>query len=197
MGFSSIEAIIILFVSYFFHFSILVNGIDISNIYLFFYNNWIVRINIGGAIIPILISLYLVSKKKLSISGVTVGIFIVILTTYAVTYPDPRSGIVSPFPYWLLPAIFASLYSIISYWGDRIKSPPLAYVSGTIGVLIGADIAHLPQLLSYRPQHPINAVIGGANVFDMIFITGLIAVFIDGILLFKKKRGGTNNRSYE
>jgi hypothetical protein len=33
-----------------------------------------------------------------------------------------------------------------------------------------------------------NAVIGGASVFDMVFITGILAVFLDGLLIFQQKR---------
>ena len=33
-----------------------------------------------------------------------------------------------------------------------------------------------------------TAVIGGASVFDMVFITGILAVFLDGLLIIQKKR---------
>jgi len=43
------------------------------------------------------------------------------------------------------------------------------------GVFFGADIFHLPSLLLIRPDVPMNAVIGGAGVFDLIFISGVIS----------------------
>ncbi|HHH80278.1 MAG TPA: DUF1614 domain-containing protein [Thermoplasmatales archaeon] len=191
MGFSSIEAILIVFASYLFHFNITVEGFNISYIYLFSYNNWDIFINIGGAVIPLLISLYLAVKKKLSASYIMLGVAAVTLVTFFVTHPDPMKGIVSVFPYWLLPAFTASIISVAVYWRDCQKAAPLAYLSGTVGVLIGADLFHLPALLSYRPEHVVDAAIGGANVFDMIFITGIIAVLIDGLLLVRRKRSVT------
>jgi len=190
MGFSSVEAILIVFISYLFHLQIEVEGVNISYIYLFSYNNWNIFINMGGAVIPLLISLYLALKKKLSSSRIIVSVVVVTLVAYFVSYPDPEKGIVSLFPYWLLPAFAASILSIIMYWKECQKAAPLAYLSGTVGVLIGADILHLPMLLSYELDHTVDAAIGGANVFDMIFITGIIAVLIDGLLLVKRKREG-------
>ena len=188
MGFSSVEAVFIVFISYLFHLQIEVEGVNISYIYLFSYNNWNIFINMGGAVIPLLISLYLALKKKLSSSRITISVVVVTLIAYFVSYPDPEKGIVSLFPYWLLPAFAASILSIIMYWKEYQKAAPLAYLSGTVGVLIGADILHLPMLLSYELDHAVDAAIGGANVFDMIFITGVIAVLIDGLLLVKRKK---------
>ena len=60
LGFSNIESTIILIVSFIFTFPIIIFGYDISNIALFKYNNWIVGINTGGALIPIILSFYLI-----------------------------------------------------------------------------------------------------------------------------------------
>jgi uncharacterized membrane protein len=156
--------------------------------YLFTYNNWDIELNIGGALIPILLSTYLTVRKKISVSKILVGLLIVSIVTYLVTYPDPKEGIVSPFPLWLLPAIAASLISAILSYNNYKKAAPLAYISGVIGVLIGADILHLSEFLTYQPNKIGTAVIGGASVFDMIFITGVLAVIIDSLLMFRQKR---------
>jgi uncharacterized membrane protein len=193
MGFSSLEAIIIIFVSFIFGFDIILFGFNISNIYLFTYENWLVGINTGGAIIPILLSIYLTSKNKIPLKKIAVGILIVTAITFLVTTPVAGKGIVSPFPYWLLPAIFASLASIFLSWKNFQQAAPLAYVSGTIGVLIGADFLHLPELLSIPIEQSTFAVIGGANVFDMVFITGILAVIVDGILMYKQRRPSTTS----
>jgi len=70
----------------------------------------------------------------------------------------------------------------------RSSAAPLAYISATFGVLIGADFLHLITLLQTEIETTRNAVIGGANVFDMIFVTGILAVMIDGIILYEQKR---------
>ena len=70
---------------------------------------------------------------------------------------------------------------------DFRKAAPLAYVSGTIGVLIGADFLHLHELLNYSIDKATPAIIGGANVVDMIYITGILAVIVDGIIMYQQK----------
>lgn len=190
MGFTTLEAIFIVFISFILG-SGLIDGvlsINFSNIYLFSSEGWRVGINTGGAIIPIVLSLYLIYKKNLQIYKVLIGIIIVSITTYFISRPDPSQGIVSNFPEFLLPAIFASLVSIVLLWKNFKKAAPLAYISGTLGVLIGADVFRLSGLLAYKINKPTPAVIGGAVVFDMVFITGILAVILDGIIMFNQRR---------
>ncbi len=192
MGFSSVEAIIIVFVSFITGAGIIDGflGINFSNIVLFTYGQyWIVGINFGGAIIPIILSSYLALKNKIKPINILFGVTIVAIITYFVTEPVANKGIVSKFPYWLLPVFFASIASIIIYWkGKKNKAAPLAYISGTIGVLIGADLFHLITLLNYEIGTKRNATIGGANIFDMVFITGILAVILDGIIIIQEKK---------
>jgi len=190
MGFGSIEAIIIVFICFLLGSGFIDDyvGFSFSNIHLFDYYNWKVGINTGGAVIPILLSIYLIIKKKISYKYVLFGISVVTIVTYFVTYAEPNKGIVSPFPLWLLPAFFASITSVILLWKKFRKAAPLSYVSGTIGVLIGADFLHLHELLSNNPGQNVNAVIGGAVVFDMIFITGILAVILDGLIMFRQRK---------
>ena len=195
MGFSSIEAIIIVFVSFILGAGIVDEyvGISFANIHLFTYGNWLVGINTGGAIIPIILSIYLtiknkLMKNKLQALKVLLGIAIVAIITYFVTSPKPERGIVSEHLLWLLPVFFASLASIFLMWKDKHKAAPFAYISGTMGVLIGADVGHLWELVRIPVTSTRNAVIGGAVIFDMVFITGILAVIVDGILIYQEKR---------
>jgi uncharacterized membrane protein len=52
------------------------------------------------------------------------------------------------------------------------RAPPVAYVSGSMGALIGADIANLGRLAELGA--PIVSI-GGAGTFDGVFLTGIIA----------------------
>ncbi len=194
MGFSSWEAIVIVFVSYLLGSGLAdgVAGVRFSNITLFTYHTyWLVGINVGGAVIPIILSIYLLVKNKLRPGRVIGGIILIGAITYLVTYPDPEHGIVSEFPLWLLPILAASLLSAVFAWKKEQKAAPFAYVIGTLGVLIGADLLHLFELLSTPIHATTNAVIGGANVFDMVFITGVLAVFLDSLFLYRKKSSET------
>ena len=189
MGFTSFEAIIIVFISFILGAGILdeYTGFSFANIHLITYNNWHIGINTGGAVIPIILSIYLYIKNKLEMKKVLVGIMIVAVITYFVTFPDPQKGIVSRFPFWLLPVFFASLASIILLWYDKRKAAPFAYISGTIGVLIGADVFQLFSLLQLELPSAKNAIIGGTDIFDMVFITGILAVIVDGLLIYQEK----------
>jgi uncharacterized membrane protein len=51
----------------------------------------------------------------------------------------------------------------------------LAYVGGTLGTLVGADILNLGKISDLGA--PV-ASIGGAGTFDGVFLSGLIAVML-------------------
>jgi uncharacterized membrane protein len=51
----------------------------------------------------------------------------------------------------------------------------VAYVAGTFGTLVGADILNMPRV---RSLHAPMASIGGAGTFDGVFLTGLVAVLL-------------------
>lgn len=189
MGFSTLEAVTIIFISFLLGSGFLDGfvGFTFSSIYLFSYQSWDVGINTGGALIPILLSIYLVLGKKIPGKPLLVAVSLVTVVTFLVTSPVPEKGIVAYFPYWLLPACIASISSVFMLWKDYVKAAPLAYISGTLGVLIGADVFHLPTLLSFTSETTSTAVIGGASVFDMVFITGILAVIVDGLLLYRQR----------
>jgi len=100
MGFSSWEAVVIVFVSFLLGSGLVdgVAGVRFSDVALFTYHTyWLVGINVGGALIPLLLSIYLVWKNKLRLIRVLSGITSVAVITYFVTYADPEQGIVSSF----------------------------------------------------------------------------------------------------
>ena len=59
------------------------------------------------------------------------------------------------------------------------RAAPVAYVSGSLGTLIGADLMNFPAIRSLGT--PV-ASIGGAGTFDGIFVTGIVAVVLASIL---------------
>lgn len=176
VGFKKWESMLIVFSC------IIFEGINIP---LFRKDSWIVGINVGGALLPAFISLYLILSRKIFMRSL-LGIAIVSFVAYNFTHVS-MEGVTAPFPYWLFPPITASLYSIIASMEKR-KAAPIAYSSGTIGVLIGADLFHLRELLEIKVNKLTEANIGGAAIFDMVFLTGIIAVIIDAFLYGKEKK---------
>jgi uncharacterized membrane protein len=190
MGISAPVAILIIVGSFLFGYGLIdhVVGYPFSNIPLFTYQLWHVGINTGGAIIPLLLSIYLIIKNKMPLLRTGLALLLVAVITFFVTRPDPESGIVSVFPYWLLPVVGASIISVLLVWKTSHNAAPIAYVSGTMGVLVGADLLHLYALISTPLTESRNAIIGGASIFDMIFLTGMLAVILDGLLAYNKKK---------
>ncbi len=139
-------------------------------------------VNLGGCIIPLIISAHLLLSRQASFGKSLLGMAVVAGITYYVAEAVPGEGIVLPF--WLSP-LLAAIMGLALARGYR-GSPPLAYISGTIGTLIGADILSvltpgvLPALspLNLHRSQPVALSIGGAGVFDGIFLTGIIAVLL-------------------
>ena len=57
----------------------------------------------------------------------------------------------------------------------RDHAAPLAYIGGSLGTLIGADLSNLDNV---RGLGAPVASIGGAGTFDGIFLTGILAVLL-------------------
>jgi uncharacterized membrane protein len=60
---------------------------------------------------------------------------------------------------------------------SRQDAAPLAYIAGSMGTLIGADLTNLDKV---RGLGAPVASIGGAGTFDGIFLTGILAVLLAG-----------------
>jgi hypothetical protein len=65
--------------------------------------------------------------------------------------------------------------AIVAVILSREDSAPLAYIAGSLGTLIGADLANLSKV---RGLGAPVASIGGAGTFDGIFLTGILAVLL-------------------
>ena len=129
----------------------------------------IIAINVGGALIPVSFSLYLLSLHSLNILDVSLAILVVTALSYSFSRPIKGFGI--GIPIFIAP-VSAAISALII---DPAHSAPLAYVCGTLGVLIGADLLRLKDI--QRMGSPI-ASIGGAGTFDGIFFTGIFAVLL-------------------
>jgi len=131
----------------------------------------VIALNVGGAVIPILLSAYLLTKNRLWAQGL-LAIACVSAFCYWLATPIPGLGIALPV---LAPSIAAAIVAMVISWRN---AAPLAYASGSLGALIGADLLNLPKIEGLGA--PV-ASIGGAGTFDGIFLTGVIAVLIASV----------------
>ncbi|PSJ17754.1 DUF1614 domain-containing protein [Nitrosomonas supralitoralis] len=133
------------------------------------HNETQIFINLGGCLIPVTLSIYLFSNSALSLSSTLLGIAIISSVSYVFSRPIQGLGIGMPI---LIAPICAALVGLSI---SPEQSAPLAYISGTLGVLIGADLLRMKDI--YRLGTPF-ASIGGAGTFDGIFITGIVAALL-------------------
>jgi uncharacterized membrane protein len=130
----------------------------------------VIALNVGGALIPTAVSLYLMAHLP-DLAGVLAATAVVAFVCHRLARPVPGLGIAMPL---LLPPLVAAASALLLVPG---AAPPAAYVSGSLGTLIGADLLHLNEVT--RLGAPV-ASIGGAGTFDGIFFTGILAVLLAG-----------------
>ena len=128
----------------------------------------VIAVNIGGAVIPILLSLYLLIKNDI-LSSAAVATAIVMVACYLLAQPVPGVGI--PIPSLVPPIIAATTALLVA----QRNVAAVAYVSGSMGTLIGADLLNLGKIQGLGA--PVMSI-GGAGTFDGIFLTGIHAVLL-------------------
>ena len=129
-----------------------------------------IAVNMGGAVIPALLSLYLLIKNRMWRNGL-VATAVITAIIHMLAYPVPCVGIAVPV---LVPPIATALVAVLI---ARENAAALAYVSGSLGTLIGADLLNLDTV---RGLGAPVVTIGGAGTFDGIFLTGIMAVLLAG-----------------
>jgi uncharacterized membrane protein len=142
-------------------------------------NETTIAVNVGGAVIPILISAYLLLKFPSTLMLAGAGILIVAIITHSVARPIRGIGIATPA---LIPPLAAALAAIVLTSIIHVPYCPVdqcrfvtAYAGGVLGTLLGADILNLGKIKNLGA--PI-ASIGGAGTFDGIFLSGFIALLL-------------------
>jgi uncharacterized membrane protein len=128
-----------------------------------------IAVNVGGCLIPLGFSLYLFTNTAVSFIHALLGICVVSTVSFFSSRPIKGLGI--GMPIFIAPFTAALVALLI----DPAHSAPLAYIAGTLGVIIGADLLRFKDI---RKMGTPIASIGGAGTFDGIFITGIVAVLL-------------------
>ena len=129
----------------------------------------ILAVNVGGGLIPVALSGYLISQINF---GLSLPILLAVVTVVVNRLARPVRGMGIGVP-GLAPPLVAAL-------GAYLLCPmelraPCAYIASTMGILIGADLLNLGRI---RQLGAPVASIGGAGTFDAIFLSGIIAVLL-------------------
>ncbi len=133
----------------------------------------VVAVNLGGAVIPTLVSVYLLVIHPGYWQYALLGTLLMSFLVHLMAKKVRGAGIVTPA---FLPPITAALIGYVLLPGSPAV---IAYVSGTLGSLIGADLTNLRGITKLGA--PV-ASIGGGGTFDGIFLTGLVAALLVSFL---------------
>lgn len=128
----------------------------------------LLAVNVGGAVIPVALSVRVLLMNDI-VPQAAVAALIVAAVTYAVARPVRGVGIAVP---TFVPPLMAAGAALMIAPG---AAPAVAYVAGTIGTLIGADLMNLRRIAALGA--PVVSI-GGAGTFDGIFVTGILAVLL-------------------
>jgi uncharacterized membrane protein len=137
----------------------------------------IVAVNVGGALVPVALSAYLIAHDHIGWQALAATLIVAVLV-HLVARPVPGLGIAVPA---LLPGVFAALTAIAltAMAPHTAAVAGLAYAGGTLGTLIGADVTNLGKVRRLRA--PLVSI-GGAGTFDGVFVAGIVAVVLASII---------------
>jgi uncharacterized membrane protein len=150
--------------------------------------NWpktVIAVNLGGAVIPVILSLYLIIKNRLYFRSL-LAVGIVAAVCHYMAHPIPGVGIAEP---TFIPPLLTTVLALLM---SRGYAPPLAYIAGSLGVLIGADLLNLDKI---RGLGAPVASIGGAGTFDGIFLTGIVAVLLASLVRKTPSKSQAGNQT--
>jgi len=125
----------------------------------------LIAVNVGGAVIP---TMMLLAKNRLWVKA-ALPTAAVAAVCYWLSRPIPGLGIAEPV---FVPSVTTAIVALLL---SREQAAPLAYIGGSLGALIGADLLNLGNI---RGLGAPVASIGGAGTFDGIFMIGIVAVLI-------------------
>jgi uncharacterized membrane protein len=146
----------------------------------------ILAINLGGAIIPLLLCLYILlysiptMEQNLTIAYVKILIAFLIVTFIVNRFAKPIKGLGIAIPSIIPPLTAAATSAILFSLITQTNPFLIAYTAGTLGTILGADLLNLKKI----PKLGASIVsIGGAGVFDGIYMTGVMAIFLLWIIV--------------
>ncbi|MBE3584583.1 DUF1614 domain-containing protein [Desulfofundulus thermocisternus] len=137
-----------------------------------------VSINVGGGLIPLGLSIYLLSRAGTAAERIRalVGAGITAVVVYAVGslvmrgLPEPGGRYEILDALWLYPLVAG----LVGYLAGRSRRA--AFVSATLGLLV-LDVGYYFWLVS-RGAPAGRVAIGGAGAFDAIVLAGILAVLL-------------------
>lgn len=139
-----------------------------------------VSVNLGGAVVPVLISVYLIGLVVMGeVAGgewflVRVAAAVGVVSVVMFFAARPVRGIGVATPLFVGPLVTVAV-SLMLCGGFGLPAAMMGFVAGTLGTLIGADLLHLREV--YEGGCGMLSI-GGAGTFDGIFLTAIVAALL-------------------
>jgi uncharacterized RDD family membrane protein YckC len=130
-------------------------------------------INVGGVIIPLIVAAFFIYKLKRYSAFLVLMIGAVSFVSFILSSIEPNVGVVITYPGYFVVILLSVMLSFMVFRKSPGYTAPAAYVSSTLGVLIGADIMFLWSTI---PSSWKVGYIGGGGIFDLVFLSGLFAM---------------------
>lgn len=132
-----------------------------------------VNLNLGGAIVPSLLSFYLIwGFGRNALMATALATLIVVFVSKKTARLIKGGGIRMPMIIPPMTAVLAALASSSIFNVSYMHLAKISFFAGVIGVLVGADLMNLPRVKKLGVR---MVSIGGAGTFDGIFLTGIFA----------------------
>ena len=131
-----------------------------------------VSINVGGAVLPAVLSLWLITKadenvERIRAIGASIAVAAAVWLGSRYLPYEPENMFLDP------KLIYGISAGLIAYLAGRSRRS--AFIGGVLGIVL-SDIIHMVTLLN--AGIPGRTDIGGAGVFDVTIIAGIVAVMV-------------------
>ena len=133
----------------------------------------VIAVNVGGCVIPAGLAVYeivlLLHWGLVAALGLVATVLLNVVVCYRLARPVRGIGILMP---GLIPPFVAALGALLL---APAHATPVAFIAGTLGPLVGADLLHLRDV---ERMHSGILSIGGAGTFDGILLSGIVALYL-------------------
>jgi uncharacterized membrane protein len=138
-----------------------------------------ISLNVTGVLIPTGIVIFLMITRRLDYAAALISIGLVAIVGFPLTQVLDGGAYIF-FPFWLIPAGIAAG---CGFFFTRNKDPEtvlirggaIAFAAGCLGMFIGGDLLHLPEMLDSGGT---VLVMGAGGILDFTFLTGVVALSI-------------------
>ncbi len=133
----------------------------------------VIAVNVGGCIVPVGLAAYETAYLLMEGLPSVFALFLATAMNTVVCYwlAKPMEGIGIALPGFVPPFVAALCALVLA----PEQAPPVAFVAGVLGPLIGADLLHLRDVERIATG---MASIGGAGTFDGIVLSGIVAAYL-------------------